>query len=81
MAMRAYDWLTMWLLKHRAFSSVNEVFVNKNFERWKRLRTLRLKGQLGSPGEGFGFGLAHFEVEREGRQDARATVSATAATA
>jgi hypothetical protein len=32
MAMRAYDWLTMWLLKHSAFSSVSEVFVNKNFE-------------------------------------------------
>jgi Tol biopolymer transport system component len=35
----------MWLLKHRAFSSVNEISVNKNFERQKQLKTLGLKGE------------------------------------
>jgi hypothetical protein len=66
MAMRTYDWLTMRLLKHRAFSSVNEVFVNKNFEFQNELERHSLQRQEIGWIHGF-HGLARIlELREEG---------------
>jgi hypothetical protein len=50
----------MRLLKHRAFSPVNEVFVNKNFESQKGLKRVGLNGKK----EKGGNGCIGFRVER-----------------